>query len=148
MSRPRFGGSVRQLTEVLAPFVTSVLWCKYPEDGAVDGMQLKEHAALLGALHGLQSNLSFRDASVKQSFMELAASNESIRTFEWKNDELSEWVVACSKRLRNMCRHTAQALGKSSQAEWCKAIRSHCKSDGSDEKRSEYYYGWDCDLGT
>eukprot|EP00969_Alexandrium_andersonii_P141737 6266949-Alexandrium_andersonii.AAC.1 len=65
MARPRFQGTAKQLAEVLTPCVTGVLWCRYPEDGSVDGAQLKHHSELLVRLRDLQQNLSFRDGRVK-----------------------------------------------------------------------------------
>eukprot|EP00969_Alexandrium_andersonii_P131594 5818788-Alexandrium_andersonii.AAC.1 len=114
--RPRFAGSSDELATLLKPFVTKVVWCKYPEDGRTDGDQLSEMGELLATLFMAQPNMSFKDGDVKAAFEKLQKDVDSIRSFDWKGDEAADWVSASSERLRCACRHASQGLSKNCKA--------------------------------
>ena len=107
--RPRFSGSSKDLSLVLAPFVKTAGWLSYGEktSSPLQVPTLIAHKALILALSSICHNLAFTKETVTDAFVDIASekkfsvlSTDALKT---------EWCESMSAQLRTVCRHVAHA---------------------------------------
>lgn len=121
--RPRFVGAEGDLAAALRPIVErdGRAFLRYCEGEAVrntkvDGDLILKAASVAEAAHAVQSNLSFRRATVT------SAMDELINEFggSWKLDEgaRADWVLTMFRRFRNFCYVISSAAFRTKKPEW------------------------------
>lgn len=166
-SRTRFLGSPADLRDVVQPFVTSARWLVYDEAEEVAKTKtlpdmIVKHATLLGRLRELQTNMAFSKTLVQKTF-ELVLSES-----QFELEDKAGWVAVMTKRLRNLCRATAQATDRGRPPAWAKALpwvdgdgepttkrrRKNVKSEAAKQAPEEneaqdeqaFFYGFDFEV--
>jgi hypothetical protein len=108
--RARFKGEA-DLHAILREFIVSPWWLKYPEKpkDPIKKSIIVAHGDVLRKLRELAPNLSFLSSDVKAALAKIADEQN-----DWPllKEEITDWIDKNDKRLRTMCRHTAQALLK------------------------------------
>ena len=131
--RNRFDGSYADLQAALGPFVTHSAWLQYP-DKANDKVRpdiLVAHKSMVRSLTQLSANLSFSRKQFESVFQILREENEFQ---EISDPEFGEdWVQTMCRRLRMVCRHTAQARLRKPPPKWVLLLDSM----GSESQASE-----------
>jgi hypothetical protein len=134
-SRPRAGKEKSgALLEVLSKhFNTPVKLRAYGP--RVDSKVIVEHKAMMSALYAMQPNLSFVPMVLKSCLVDLATSQQ----LAWKFAEadIERFATDVGPRIRMMCRHLAQAIGKQKPPGWAVSLVGLVPGDVGDSRTGD-----------
>ena len=149
--RARFAGDVEALSAALLPFVTSVTWLYYDESPhpKVNQKAILAHAEAVRARMVVQDNLSFRRSTMDDVFSQII--KEVPFRDQLDEEQTQDWIVAMSRRLRNLLRHCQQ--GRVKRASWVVKLFGEwsdyprAKEDANSHGDAVYGFDWDLGVG-
>ena len=129
-SRPRWGGSIEQLLEVLSPLLPNPrAIVQYAESSKTKRNKklLMGQTRILSALYKLHPPLTFRRSTFICAFRRHSMQAGWLTTyFHCTESEAKLWSIVSAKRLMAMCRHSKQALldARGRHCHWIQAVLS------------------------
>jgi hypothetical protein len=100
-----------------------------------------EHRKLLIGLRNIQDNLSFPTAMVKKALLEVAESK--MATWRFSKADCEQLACDVGARVRCMCRHLAQALGKTPPPKWVSQVLDKQDKDHLDKELDDLFQAMD-----
>ena len=86
----------------------------------VDNKAIAEHKAMMKALYIIQPNLSFVPMVIKSCLVDLATSQKAV--WKFSDTDIQRWASDVGPRIRLMCRHLAQAIGRPTPPSWAVSV--------------------------
>ena len=145
-----YAGSSQDLSQIIYPHMDTAGFVVYPEDRGddMDKEQIVAHKALLNDLERAQSNLSFKDAVLRDAILRAYWKKQEqggAKNWFLNAKEVQEWASSITARIRTMCRHFSQARlkGRGWHGSWVGLVSAIRDVEGEDSQAKSAQEGED-----